>query len=65
MNASDYRAVGRNPDGSIKLRVRFLAAIARLVGVQFQIGGWPYGASWRRCISYRESEPGCSSAAAG
>jgi hypothetical protein len=60
MTATEYRTVGRNADGSIMLRVRLLAAFARLVNVQFHVGGWPYGAEYRRSITYRQSEPGVS-----
>lgn len=51
MTELDYLSVGRSADGGPLLRVRILAALAKLFRIQFHIGGWPYGASYRSAIN--------------
>lgn len=51
MRESEYRTVGRRAGGKMFIRTWLLHQIGRALGVQFHIGAWPYGASWRRAIN--------------
>lgn len=42
---------GRNPDGSVMLRVRLLHWAAKVLSVQIKIGGIPFGADVLRAVN--------------
>ena len=48
---SYHRMEGRNEDGSIMWQVQILRWLAKLLRIQFKIGGMPYGASYERAIN--------------
>jgi len=62
MTKDDYLACGRREDGSLLWRTWLLHWIAALVGIQFKIGGWPYGASHTRSLNGQawDRAPKCS-----
>lgn len=51
MTPNDYLTVGRGANGKPLFRVRVLAALANIFGIQFHIGGWPYGAPYSRSVN--------------
>lgn len=53
MNTTEYAMVGRNPSGRMFLRTLLLHWLGKVVGIQFHIGGWPYGAACRRSTNGR------------
>ena len=65
MNSDDFLAVGRNVSGQPLVRVRLLSTFAKLLGVQFKIGDWPYGASYDAAINHTRRRESASGAADG
>lgn len=48
MDADDFREVGRFPSGRLFPSTFIMHQLGRVVGVSFHIGGWPYGAPFRK-----------------
>lgn len=53
INSTSYDSIsyGRNQDGTVMWQVRVLGLVAKLLRVQFKIGGQPYGARYEKAIN--------------
>lgn len=65
MTDLEYLSVGRESSGQPLLRVRILAAAARLFRIQFHIGGWPYGADCQKALNCVAEDMGRETATHG
>lgn len=53
MDKYDYAAMGCHPNGQPYFRVWLLSIIAKVLNIQFKLGGVPYGASYAGSINTR------------
>lgn len=58
MKTHENHSYGRNADGSIMWQVQVLRFIAKLLRIQFKIGGQPYGAGYFTAINHAPMRDG-------